>query len=119
VILPDAPAVPEDSSSQPEAPVLPPVPPADEEDPEPLPEIPPAEPEPEPDVPDQPDQPDQPDPKPAGSRDEKQPERERFSKEYPFRRVRMNPEPGIRAPAAGELIWPKETTPMQRMLKGD
>lgn len=29
-----------------------------------------------------------------------------FSELYPYRRVRMHPEPGIYAPAAGILIWP-------------
>ena len=28
----------------------------------------------------------------------------------------MNPEPGIRAKAAGTLIWPKATSPLQQLL---
>ena len=46
----------------------------------------------------------------AGSR------RVRFSKQYPFRRVRMNPIPGIRAEAAGILVWPRPASPFQQML---
>ena len=42
--------------------------------------------------------------------------RVRFSKKYPFRRVRMNPVPGIRAEAAGVLVWPKPVSPLQQML---
>ena len=44
------------------------------------------------------------------------PRRKRFSEKYPFRRVKMNPEPGIRAKAAGTLIWPKATSPLQQLL---
>ena len=36
----------------------------------------------------------------------KTPKRERFSKKYPYRRVRMHPQEGIWAEAAGELVWP-------------
>ncbi len=38
-----------------------------------------------------------------------------FSEKYPFRRVKMNPEPGIRAEAAGTLLWPKAVSPLQQM----
>ena len=40
----------------------------------------------------------------------------RFSKKYPFRRVRMNPIPGIRAEAAGILVWPRPASPLQQIL---
>ena len=33
--------------------------------------------------------------------------RERFSTRFPYRRVRMNPAEGLRAEAAGVLVWPK------------
>ncbi len=110
----------------PEIPVLPPAPSEPEKEPEPdehLPEIPPVNPEPEPKA-GQKQKSDQKqqaktNPKPAGSTSGKKSGREHFSKDYPFRRVRMNPEPGICAPAAGELIWPKASTPMQKMLRGD
>lgn len=109
-----------------ESPVLPPAPSEPEKEPEPdepLPEIPPVNPEPEPKA-GQKQKSDQKqqtktNPKPAGSTSGKKSGREHFSKDYPFRRVRMNPEPGICAPAAGELIWPKASTPMQKMLRGD
>lgn len=39
-----------------------------------------------------------------------------FSEKYPFRRVRMNPEPGIRAEPAGKLIWPRPESTLQQML---
>ena len=42
--------------------------------------------------------------------------RVRFSKKYPFRRVRMNPVPGIRADAAGILVWPRSASPLQQIL---
>lgn len=42
---------------------------------------------------------------PTSQKPEIETEREHFSEQYPFRRVQMNPEPGIVAPAAGELIW--------------
>ena len=32
---------------------------------------------------------------------------------FPFRRVKMKPKPGIRAEAAGELLWPVHGTPFQ------
>ena len=32
---------------------------------------------------------------------------------FPFRRIRMQPKPGIRAEAAGELLWPVSGTPFQ------
>ena len=44
-------------------------------------------------------------------------EDEPFSTRYPYRRVRMNPEEGIRAPAAGTLIWPMPKSPFQQMLE--
>ena len=40
--------------------------------------------------------------------------RKRFSKDFPYRRVKMNPEPGIRAEAAGILIWPVPASPLFR-----
>lgn len=42
--------------------------------------------------------------------------RERFSTLYPYRRVKMHPEPGIRAEAAGILLWPAAVSPFQNML---
>lgn len=44
------------------------------------------------------------------------PERERFSKQYPYRRVKMNPEAGIRAEAAGTLLWPAAISPFQSLF---
>ncbi len=43
--------------------------------------------------------------------------REPFSSLYPYRRVRMQPEEGIRAEAAGILIWPVPSSPFQRLLE--
>ena len=34
---------------------------------------------------------------------------------FPFRRIRMKPQPGIRAEAAGELLWPVYGTPLQNI----
>ena len=34
---------------------------------------------------------------------------------FPFRRIRMKPKPGIRAEAAGELLWPVYGTPFQNL----
>ncbi len=45
----------------------------------------------------------------------RQPRRDSVSEKYPFRRVKMNPEPGIRAEAAGTLLWPKAVSPLQQM----
>ena len=42
--------------------------------------------------------------------------RERFSRNYPFRRVRMQPEEGVYAEAAGILVWPAAASPFQSML---
>ena len=42
--------------------------------------------------------------------------RERFSPDYPYRRVRMQPSEGIRAEAAGILVWPAAASPFQRMF---
>ena len=41
---------------------------------------------------------------------------EPFSKQYPYRRVRMHPEEGIYAKAAGTLIWPVPASPFQRLF---
>ena len=41
--------------------------------------------------------------------------RRRFSVQYPFRRVKMNPDPEIRAEAAGTLLWPGASSPLQQM----
>jgi len=43
--------------------------------------------------------------------------RKPFSKDYPYRRVLMNPDPDAWAEAAGTLIWPKASSPFQKMLK--
>ena len=50
----------------------------------------------------------------TGSRTGKQ---EPFSEKYPYRRVKMTPQKGIRAKAAGILIWPSVQTPFQQMLQ--
>ena len=42
---------------------------------------------------------------------------EPFSEQYPYRRVKMNPEKNIRAKAAGVRIWPAVQTPFQKMLQ--
>ena len=42
---------------------------------------------------------------------------EPFSKQYPYRRVKMTPEKNIRAKAAGVRIWPVVQTPFQQMLQ--
>lgn len=42
---------------------------------------------------------------PSSQSPDEKAEREPFSEQYPFRRVQMEPEPGIVAPTAGELIW--------------
>ena len=34
---------------------------------------------------------------------------------FPFRRVKMKPKPGLRAEAAGELLWPVYGTPFQNL----
>lgn len=115
VVIPVNPSTSANDTQEPEVPVLPPVPSEPEEDPNPIPELLPVEPEPDPVLPDPADPADL----PSSITGQRPPEREHFSENYPFRRVRMNPDPGIRAPAAGILIWPKETTPMQKMLKGD
>ena len=44
------------------------------------------------------------------------PERERFSRQYPYRRVKMKPEAGIRAEAAGILLWPVAVSPFQSLF---
>ncbi|MBP5726863.1 MAG: hypothetical protein J6Y48_07280, partial [Clostridia bacterium] len=44
-------------------------------------------------------------------------EDEPFSERYPYRRVRMNPQENIWAPAAGTLIWPMPKSPFQQMLE--
>ena len=41
---------------------------------------------------------------------------EPFSKQYPYRRVRMYPEEGIYAKAAGTLIWPVPASPFQKLF---
>ena len=40
----------------------------------------------------------------------------RFSADYPYRRIRMTPVPGIRAEAAGTPVQPKAVSPFQKML---
>lgn len=51
----------------------------------------------------------------GGSSTPRQPGRQPFSTQYPFRRVKMNPEPGIRAEAAGTPLRPKSLSPLQQM----
>ena len=34
---------------------------------------------------------------------------------FPFRRIKMKPKPGLRAEAAGELLWPVYGTPFQNI----
>ena len=34
---------------------------------------------------------------------------------FPFRRIKMKPKPGLRAEAAGELLWPVFGTPFQNI----
>ena len=42
-----------------------------------------------------------------------------FSKQYPYRKVKMTPQKNIRAKAAGILIWPTVQTPFQQMLQNN
>ena len=39
-----------------------------------------------------------------------------FSRQYPYRRVRMQPEEGIYAEAAGILIWPVPASPFRKLF---
>ena len=43
-------------------------------------------------------------------------ERERFSERFPYRRVKMTPDPDFIAEFAGELIWPLPGSPFLEML---
>ena len=43
-------------------------------------------------------------------------DRDIVSENYPYRRVLMHPEPGIRAEAAGTLLWPLPSSPFQQLL---
>ena len=45
----------------------------------------------------------------TGGRESAQPQ------SFPFRRLRLKPKPGIRAEAAGELLWPVYGTPYQNL----
>ena len=130
---PEQPTEPESpvQPTEPEQPVIPaqpetPVQPAEPESP-PLPET-PAEAELPPVVPEPPAEESAPAADPAsdpadssgtGNPPRKEPapkERKRFSDLYPYRRVKMNPEPGLRAEAAGILLWPAAGSPLQQML---
>ena len=122
-VRPETPAQPAAVSAQeaetpPEAPQVPEAPePAAEPAPEPEP-VPAAVPEPVPA--EAPDPAPAPAPAPApktsgGSSKPRQAGREPFSERYPFRRVKMNPEPGIRAEAAGTPLRPKSLSPLQQM----
>ena len=42
--------------------------------------------------------------------------RERFSTQFPYRRVKMQPEAGIRAEGAGVLLWPVTVSPFQSLF---
>ncbi len=42
--------------------------------------------------------------------------RERFSTQFPYRRVKMQPEAGIRAEGAGVLLWPVAVSPFQSLF---
>ena len=55
----------------------------------------------------------------AGSSTGLQSKRKRFSRYYPYRRIRMTPEPNLRAVAAGIRIWPAAGSPLQQMLSGE
>ncbi len=52
----------------------------------------------------------------AGPGTEK-PARERFSVRYPYRRVKMQPVAGIRAEAAGILLWSAAASPFQSLFR--
>ena len=56
--------------------------------------------------------------KPAGAKAEKTgiQKRKPFSHQYPYRRVRMYPEEGIYAEAAGTLIWPAVGSPFRSLF---
>lgn len=63
--------------------------------------------------------PEAPDPEntnPADGNPSRNTKRVRFSDTWPFRRVRMTPEPGILAEAAGIRIWPGTASPLQQMI---
>ena len=122
-VRPETPAQPAavsapDAETPPEAPQVPEAPePAAEPVPEPEP-VPAPVPEPVPA--EAPDPAPAPAPAPApktsgGSSKPRQAGREPFSERYPFRRVKMNPEPGIRAEAAGTPLRPKSLSPLQQM----
>ena len=61
----------------------------------------------------------EPDPAPSAGNPGQASGRKHFSEQFPFRRIRMNPEPGIRAEAAGSRIWPRAASPLQQMMSGD
>ena len=52
----------------------------------------------------------------AANRDGEGRKWEPFSRQYPYRRVRMQPEEGIYAEAAGILIWPVPASPFRKLF---
>lgn len=56
---------------------------------------------------------------PSGGKQQEEPKAElpegRFSYRFPYRRVRLRPAEGIRAEAAGDLIWPVPRSPFQTL----
>ena len=108
-VQPAQPVQPE-TPAEPEAPVLPAV-----QEPSDVPAAPeeelPAVPVPEPDEPAPGDETSSGGTGSAGSF-----RRPRFSKDYPYRRIKMKPEENIRAEAAGTLIWPVAASPFQKIL---
>ena len=51
----------------------------------------------------------------AGSEQETNTQETAKSQTFPFRRMKMKPKPGIRAEAAGQLLWPVYGTPFQNI----
>ena len=52
----------------------------------------------------------------AGNPESGRKPRERFSRQFPYRRMKMQPAKDIRAEGAGRLIWPPAASPFRHML---
>ncbi len=56
-------------------------------------------------------------PKKTGSGDKQPQAREHFSSNYPYRRIRITPDPAAQAEAAGTRTWPVASSPFQKLLQ--
>ena len=56
-------------------------------------------------------------PKKPGSGGKQPPAREHFSANYPYRRIRITPDPAAQAEAAGTRTWPVASSPFQKLLQ--